>query len=400
MKKVSSFRFQVSSYRFRVLVAMLTVLAAFNGFAVRFSPDLSKMDENRAEIRKVIADPKASAADRLFARYDDLQWELFTCDDAALPAKRAEMEKFLTSCGETNKSACLKLLVEVIRNRPGVLVKPDEATLWKLADEVTRGDEALRKEYYYWRTTCLSRALSWKGTVDPEKSAEARLKLIEQKAVDPAFKTPPDCDYDRVSCLADMGKFDEAEKLLVRRAGDADAKARRPWLPRLARFYQERSARYYEDPDPATLRKVVEVCDRMIAEEPKRDRESGYLRQAALMKAQTLESLGEHAAAREAADLAVAASKGRVCDFECAKVYASIAYATGEWNESVARLAQFVEKLNAEENYRCAQALNAANRRAEAIPYLERAVQKCRNKYKRDGYDYLYRKLKAEATAK
>ena len=390
MKKVSSFRFQV-------LAVLLTVMVAFNGFAVRFSPDLSKMDENRAAIRKVIADPKASAADRLLARYDDLRWDLYTCEDAVLSAKRAEMEKLLTERGETDKAAYLKLLVEVIRDRPGVLIKPDEATLWKLADETSRGDEALRKEYYYWRVMRMTRAQLWNGTVDPEKSAEARLKLIEQKAVDPAFKTPPDCDADRVACLTDMGKFDEAEKLLVRRAGDADAKMRRPWLQKLARFYKERSVRYYEKPDPATLRKVVEVCDRMIAEEPKRDRESVYLRQAAILKAQVLVSLGEHAAAREATDLAVAASKGRACDFECAKVYASIAYATGEWNESVARLAPFAEKLTAEENYRCAQALNAANRRAEAIPYLERAIKKCRNKYKRDGYDYLCRKLKTEA---
>ena len=376
---------------------LMSFVLATTAFAVRFSPDLSKMEENRAEIWKVIADPKASAADRLLARYDDLRWELYTCDDAALPAKRAEMEKFLTERGETDKSAYLKLLVEVIRDRPGVLIKPDEATLWRLADETSRGDAALRKEYYYWRVMRMTRAQAWNGTVDPEKSAEARLKLIEQKAVDPAFKTPPDCDADRVSCLTDMGKFDEAEKLLVRRAGDADAKARRPWLQKLAKFYQERSVRYYEKPDPATLRKVVEVCDRMIAEEPTRNRESIYLRQAALMKAQTLDSLGEHTAARAAADLAVAASKDRVCDFECAKVYASVAYAEGKWNESVARLAPFTEKLNAEENYRCAQALNAANRRAEAIPYLERAIKKCRNKYKRDGYNYLCRKLKAEA---
>lgn len=378
---------------------LMSIVLATTAFAVRFNPDLSKMDENRAAIRKVIDDPKASAADRFLARYDDLRWELYTCDDAALPAKRAEMEKLLTVRGETDKAAYLKLLVEVIRNRPGVLIKPDEATLWKLADEVSRGDEALRKEYYYWKGFRMSRAQAWSGTVDPEMSAEARLKLIEQKAVDPAFKTPPDCDADRASCLTDMGKFDEAEKLLVRRAGAADAKARGLWPQRLAKFYQERSARYYEAPDPATLRKLVGVCDRIIADEPQRDRESSSLRSAALMKAQALESLGEHAAARQALDLAVSASKDRVCDLECAKLYASIAYATGEWNEVVTRLAPFADKLNAEENIQCAQALNAANRRLEAIPYLERAIKKCRNKYKRDGYDYLCRKLKAEAAA-
>ena len=194
-----------------------------------------------------------------------------------------------------------------------------------------------------------------------------------------------------------MGRFDEAEKLLVRRANDADAKARRPWLPRLAGFYRMRATRYYEAPDAATLRKAVEICDRMIASEPRRDRESAYLKQAATLKAQTLVALGEYAAAREATDLAVSVSKGRACDLECARLYSSVAYATGAWEESVTRLVPFVDRLDAEENIRCAQALVAANRRSEAIPYLERAVKKCRNKYRRDRYGYLCEKFKAEA---
>ena len=43
-----------------------------------------------------------------------------------------------------------------------------------------------------------------------------------------------------------------------------------------------------------------------------------------------------------------------------------------------------------------ARALCAAGRRTESVPYLAAASKKCRNKYKRDGYDYLYKKIKAE----
>lgn len=381
-----------------ILCVCLAAAAPAARSAVRFTPDLAKMDENREAIRQVIANPKASATDRLFARYDDLKWDLYTCEEAELPAKRKAMEKLLTERGDTDKLAYLKLLVEVIRNRPGVLLQPDTDTLWKLADEVTRGDPALRKEYYSYRISVMTRAMAWHGTVDPAMSAEARLKLVEQRAADPAFKTPPDCDADRVSCLADMGRYDEAEKLLVKRAGAPTAKERRDWLSRLAKFYRERAARYYSEPDPATLRKLVAVCDRMIADDAdfKPEKGSGYTRQAQLMKGTALCELGEFAAAQEAANGYVAACKDRACDFDGAKLFATVAFATRKWDAVVSALSPFADKLDADWNFKCAQSLFAAGRSKEAVPYLAAAKKKCRNKYKRDGYDYFYRKLTAE----
>ena len=376
-----------------VFCLMSIVLAASAFAAVRFNPDLAKMDENRAAIKKVIADPKASAYDKLVAQFDDLKWELFTCEDKDLPARKAAMTKLIAERGAVEKPVYLRFLYEVVsRDGQNVMAYPD---IWEIADRESKGDERLRREYYSRRISSMVYANRGRGTIDPEKGPDARLKLIDQMEKDPAFAKKPDVADYRCECLIDLGRFDAAEQLMLERAATTNVAVRKVWLNRLGDFYNDRAERYYADRDPATLRKIVGVSEQKLACDPD-GKDARFSRKALAMKASALTALGELVAARQAADGQVRFTKDGKGDFDLAKQYASIAYKEGKWGEVVDWLSPYADKLDADWNETVARALCAAGRRAETVPYLEAASKKCRNKYKRDGYNYLYKKLKSE----
>ena len=373
---------------------MSFVLATQVFAAVRFNPDLAKMEENREAIRKVLADPKASAYDKLVAKYDDLKWDLFTCEDKDFAAKKAAMTKLIAERGEIEKAVYLRFLYEVVhRDNQGVMKYPD---IWEIADRETKGEEKLRADYYSRRITMMAVAQRWRGTVNPSVSAEARLKLVEQMEKDPAVPAARrDGDGQRCACLLDMGRYAEAERLMQQRAATTNVTQRKKWLCELANFYNDRANRYYADRDPATLRKIVGVSDQKLACDPN-GKDAGFCRKTLSMKASALIELGELAEARKSVDASVKFTKDGKGDFDIAKQYATIAFKEGKWDEVAERLAPYAKDLDADWNITCAQALAAAGRRKEAIPYLEGAKKKCRNKYKRDGYEYLLGKYKAE----
>ena len=374
-------------------VCLLSVGIAASACAVKFDPDLTKMDENREAIRKALADPKTGPADRLWAKYYDLKWDLYTCEDGDFPAKKAEVLKLITERGDNEKKPYLDFIYGVVNDNQGVIKMPD---IWPIADRETKDEPTLRYGYYSHRISAMQRASQRLGTVDPTVCAEARLKLIEQMEKDPMVdERHRDGSEQRFACLVEMGCHADAEKLLLERAASTNSAQRLIWLSLAADFYKDRAVRYYTEPDPATLRKVVKVCDDLIATDLA-GRPSRYSRKGYLMKADALYHVGEFAEARKAVDGYVALLKDAKCDFDAAKLYADIAFAEKKWGEVTERLSPFVEKLDADWNIKCAQSLVAAGRRREALPYLEAASKKCRNKYKRDGYGYLLQKFKSE----
>ena len=376
-----------------VLCLVSLVLATSASAAVRFNPDLTKMDENRAAIKAVLADPKATPVQKLCATYDDLKWELFTCEDKDFPAKKAAMLKLITERGSLDKAVYLEFVYGLQRDNPGVFRMPN---LWEIIDRETKGEAKFRTNYYRRRLEAMRGAIRLRGSFDPANSVEARLKLLDEAEKDPAVDQK-NIDYvaSRFDCYVDLGDNARAEEILGKMSASTNLGARVEWLARGAEWYKNRSVRYYAEPSAAMLRKVVACCDGILATDFPRKRGNADAK-AAQMKADALCQIGDYAEARKALDKLASLSKDKKLGIDGAKVLFDVAYAEKKWSEAADVLAPFADKIDADWSVKCAQALVAAGRRREALPYLETASKKCRNKYKRDNYGYLLNKYKTE----
>ena len=375
-----------------VLCLVSLVLATSASAVVRFNPDLTKMDENRAAIKAVLADPKATPVQKLCATYDDLTWELFTCEDKDFPAKKAAMLKLITERGGLDKSVYIDFLYGLQRENPGVFRMPD---LWALIDRETKGEAKFRTNSYQRRLEAMRGAIRYHGTLDPDCTAEARLKLLDEAERDPAVdRSRLDFDGARFACYVDLGDVARAEALLGKMSATTNLGVRVEWLAKGAEWYRDRSERYYSEPDAALLRKAVACCDGILATDTrKRGNADG---KAALMKAEALCRTGDFAGARKALDKLASLAKDKKLGIDGAKILFDVAFAEKKWSEAADALQPFADRLDADWSIRCAQALVAAGRRREALPYLETASKKCRNKYKRDNYGYLLNRYQAE----
>ena len=376
-----------------VFCLMSLVLATSASAAVRFSSDLTKMEENRAAIKAVLADPKATPAQKLWATYDDLKWDLFTCEDKDFPAKKAAMQKLITVRGSLDKAVYLDFIYGLQRENPGAFRMPN---LWEIADRETKGEAKFRTSYYRRRLEAMRGAIRFRGTIDPDNTAEARLKLLDAAEKDPAVDQKGiNYEASRFDCYVDLGDDVRAEAMLGKMSASTNLGVRVEWLAKGAEWYKNRSVRYYSEPSAAMLRKVVACCDGILATDFPRKRGNADAK-ASLMKAEALCQIGDTAGARKALDKLASLSKDKKLGLDGAKVLFDVAFAEKQWSEAADALAPFADKLDADWSIKCAQALVAAGRRREALPYLETASKKCRNKYKRDNYGYLLNKYKAE----
>lgn len=374
-------------------VFLLTAAVASSAFAVRFNPDLTKMDENRAAIRAVLADPQAKPSAKLWAKYDDLKWDLYTCEDKDFPAKKAAMLKLITERGDLEKGLYVDFLYGLGRENLGPVQIPD---LWPILDRETKGEPKLRLQYYLNRLAAMRRAVLWRGTYNPAYSVEARLKLIDEMEKDPAVdRSRFDFAGNRFECWVDLGDRAKIEEALQTGITATNVPTRLKWLAKGADYYKAQAERYYAEPDPATLRKVVAFCDLILATDYQR-KDARALSKAAYLKADSLCRIGDVSGARAALVTYATFCKDGKLTLDGAKVLFDVCSAEKKWVEAADALTPFAKDLDAEWNVKCAQALAAAGRRREALPFLEAASKKCRNKYKRDGYDYLLKKYRAE----
>ena len=369
------------------------VLATSASAVVRFNPDLTKMEENRAAIKAVLADPKATPVQKLCATYDDLKWELFTCEDKDFPAKKAAMLKLITERGSWDKAVYLEFVYGLQRDNPGVFRMPN---LWEIIDRETKGEAKFRTNYYRRRLEAMRGAIRFHGSFNPANSVEARLKLLDEAEKDPAVDQKG-IDYaaSRFDCYVDLGDDAKAESLLNGQIASTNLAVRLTWFAKGAEWYKNRSVRYYSEPSAAMLRKVIACCDGVLATESPHKRGNADAK-AAQMKADALCLIGDTAEARKALDKLASLSKDKKLGVDGAKILFDVAYAEKQWSEAADALQPFADKLDADWSIKCAQALVAAGRRRESLPYLEAALKKCRNKYKRDNYSYLLNKYKAE----
>ena len=375
-----------------VFCLMSLVLATSASAAVRFNSDLTKMDENRAAIKAVLADPKATPAQKLWATYDDLKWELFTCEDKDFPAKKAAMLKLITERGSWDKDVYLDFIYGLLRENPGAFRMPN---IWEIADRETKGEAKFRTNYYRRRLETMRGAIRFHGTFDPANSVESRLKLLDEAEKDPVVdRSRIDFDDARFYCYVDLGDDARAEAILGKMSASTNLGARVDWLAKGAEWYKNRSVRYYSEPSAAMLRKVVACCDGILATDFPRKRGNADAK-AALTKADALCLIGDYAEARKALDKLASLAKDKKLGLDGAKILFDVAYAEKKWSEAADALQPFADRLDADWSIRCAQALVAAGRRREALPYLETASKKCRNKYKRDNYGYLLNQYKA-----
>ena len=372
---------------------LVVIVFTTSVFAVRFDSNLTKMEENRAAIKAVLADPKATPAQKLWATYDDLKWDLFTCEDKDFPAKKAAMLKLICERGSLDKSVYLDFIYGLQRENPGAFRMPD---LWEIVDRETKGDAKFRTNYYRRRLESMRGALRFRGTIDPDCTAEARLKLLDEAEKDPAVdQMGINYDASRFDCYVDLGDDARAEAMLKKMSASTNMGVRVEWLAKGAEWYKNRAVRYYAEPDAAMLRKVVACCDGILSTDFPRKRGNADAK-AALMKADALCQVGDYAEARKALDKLASLSKDKKLGLDGAKILFDVAYAEKKWSEAADVLAPFADKIDADWSVKCAQALVAAGRRREALPYLETASKKCHNKYKRDNYGYLLNKYKAE----
>ena len=242
---------------------LVVIVFTTSAFAVRFDSNLTKMEENRAAIKAVLADPKATPAQKLWATYDDLKWDLFTCEDKDFPAKKAAMLKLISERGSLDKSVYLDFIYGLQRENPGAFRMPN---LWEIADRETKGEAKFRTNYYRRRLETMRGAIRFHGTFDPANSVEARLKLLDAAEKDPAVdRSRIDFDDARFYCYVDLGDDARAEAILGKMSASTNLGVRVEWLAKGAEWYKNRSVRYYSEPDAAMLRKVVACCDGILS---------------------------------------------------------------------------------------------------------------------------------------
>ena len=365
------------------------------------APNLVTMDADIAARKAVLDDPKASAYKKHCAAFALAKWKLLTCEDADYAAAKAEAMKLVTDRGALSNGDYVDFLYMVAeREASDMLQLPD---IDELADAATKGgsptnrvDCQARRNYYSRRIGAIGAAQRTKS-LNPKRSAAVRLALV-----DAAEKEPLLTGYAgevaawRYEALLSDGKYDEAEKFAAPLSVSTNVQTAAEWSYRLGAFYVARAARYFDEPDAATLKKAEAAYLAAIAaaDQPKR-RGPQYSRGWQALGPIRLQ-LKDYAGVREVADkLDEMTGEKQRPNLTAAGLRGDAAFAERKWEEAAKAYEIVGEKHDLRQALNLAKCYLALGRKADAVPLLEFASKKG-NKYTRQRYAFDLEKLKGE----
>jgi len=365
--------------------------------------DLSTADKAVADYKAKLADPKARAYDKAVAKIRLLNLEAMTGTEKDLVRKRAELEDYLTKPIEGLKPYDqFDFIKNLYRERLEVRL-PDAYTLAeRFVKNLGADGKALEWTLFSYRLETMRRS----DSLDEAKSAETRLKLVDEALAKPENKNHELWLQQRhFEALGDLARDAEAEVYALKVLATTNRQVRSTFHPILAEFYEGRSVRYCSKPDAATLLKAVHQYREyltIVGKDPSSAQRTLHKIASCLKRAGDPEG-ARKALDEEEAEIAklpearrkapvqdIAMMRGDLC-FE-AKDYTG---ALGFWEPYGETIRKTGGAYEVTRLLRMCSALSAAGRRADMLPYLE-VLAKRGNKYTKLRYQYDLQNLKSQ----
>lgn len=368
-------------------VCIFSAAAFAAGLAVAALPQKLNLRE-RDKLVQELADKAKNAQkplDRAVAQYDLLRLDTLLCEDKDLEAREKALEAFVKDPGVAGAD-----YVAFLYNSVGVDYPLRRAELLKMAEKALASTNKADHAAYYASTFAKMAPghWGWGDSDEPEFSSEARLALVERAEKDPLMAGDGRVLGWKVSALRESGRPNDAEKLMLDAMKAAEDKDKPAIAQALAEFYVDTAARFYSTPDPATLRKAVNMYEYKNSLSPNGD---GRARGEII---KLLVSLGDLAGAKRWIEADTALQKDQVPTAASLLALGDIAFAEKNWAEA----AKCYEKCPADKYdwrvvHKMAQAFGAAGS-TNTLGYLELALKKCNNRYERPHLEFEISRLK------
>lgn len=366
-------------------VISAAVLAA--GFTVAALPQKLNLRERDKLVEELTAKAKDAPkpADRAIAQYDLLRLNTLVCEDKDLPAAEKALDDFILKPGLEPKDYVNFLYFNVGRDYP---LRRTE--LMKLAEKsALASTNAADHAAFYDMTLARFGARDWGQSDEPEYSPEAQLALAEKAEKDPLMKGNRWLSVWKSSALCECGRFAEAEKTLQDALAATDVvDVKLTLADRLATFYEDRAVRFYSVPDPAMLKKAVNMLEY---------KNSLYKNGDARTRGKVISlliTLEDWAAARQWVEADTALQKDRKPTEASLRALGDIAYGEKNWAEAARCYEQCTpEKYDWMTLHKMSKALYAAGN-TNTLSYLETALKKCSNRYEKPHLEFEIDRLK------
>ena len=356
----------------------IVLLSAATASALPQKINLREREKLIAELTAKENDEKAKPLQRAWAGFDRRQLEMFLCEDKDLAAKEKAFEDFIANPG-LGEDDRVRFLFDLAGKDD---FKFRRVELYKTAEKLAMAStNASVHAIFYELSNRVMTPSHWSWCTDllPEFSADARLRLVEQAQADPVVKGHVERGWLpvkrwRVEALQQLGRFDEVEKILresVEQATEKNAKSGA--AAALAKFYEDRATRWYDEPNADLLKKALGIWELAAA------LGNG---QASASAARLALKLGDMKAAHSWIDKAVAAQKDQKPTVDQILILGDIAYAERNWKEAATWYAQYPEnRSDWRLLHKIAGAFHAAGDNAKAVEFLKAARKKCGNRY-------------------
>jgi tetratricopeptide (TPR) repeat protein len=363
--------------------ALVAAAALAAGLAAAALPPKLNLRERDKLLAELAAKEKQAEKQlqRAVAGYDRRRLEMLTCEDKDLAVQEKALEDFILKPG-LGAADYVSFLYESVGNdyplrRAECIRLADQAAMASTnqADHAAFYSGTVRKlEPGHW---------SWANNEEPEFSWETRLRYIERAERDPLMADKGMVTFWRHTCLKQLGRFDEAEKLLKEALEKAEDKSKGVWAERLAQYYTEQAYRFYATPDPATLRQALKQWEFKHALAQNGD---GRARTEIISLLMQIEEWQE---AKRWIAVDTSFQKDQKPSATGILNYGHIAFAEKHWAEAAEWYAQYPkEKCDWQTLHKMAQASHAAGDDAAALEYLKLARTKCSNRYEQPHLDF------------
>lgn len=260
-----------------------------------------------------------------------------------------------------------------------------QAEAWKIAAD----EPALHGKYYENVLPPMPRA--GKATLDPARGSERALEICRQGLADPVVVggVRAKLEAREVDALVDLGRYREAEQILLAHAATTNQGARALWSRRLGDFYTEQAKRYYLPSHGPTLGKALAAYVDASLANPKDTRVVETICATAL-------ALKDYNAAQRAIARRIGQNNGVTNGWAWAQ-FGCIAYEKGDYAAAADAFGAAEEKLGLSSRRLYAHSLKALGRIEEAIAQLEK-IEKEDNRFRKgaDRYYIQYLKEKLE----
>ena len=244
----------------------IVLLSAATASALPQKINLREREKLIAELTAKENDEKAKPLQRAWAGFDRRQLEMFLCEDKDLAAKEKAFEDFIANPG-LGEDDRVRFLFDLAGKDD---FKFRRVELYKTAEKLAMAStNASVHAIFYELSNRVMTPSHWSWCTDllPEFSADARLRLVEQAQADPVVKGHIERGWLpvkrwRVEALQQLGRFDEVEKILresVEQATEKNAKSGA--AAALAKFYEERATRWYDEPNADLLKKALGIWE-------------------------------------------------------------------------------------------------------------------------------------------